>query len=133
MLKSKNVNDDGISLTAHCWRMPSQGLQWGKWMITVPLWGGLATTMMMMFVVIIWQVDCFGCERLNQTYQCHHPWILLICQCCRGTLFSHYYSTGGNSGAVVDGSGRACGEGNIREERAEEDNDGFLSSGGGKR
>jgi hypothetical protein len=40
---------------------------------------------------------------------------------------------GGVGGIVGGGGGRVRGEGNVGEEEAEEDNDGFLSMGGGKR
>jgi hypothetical protein len=45
---------------------------------------------------------------------------------------SHYYSMRGDGGNVVIGSGHVRREGNVGEEEAEEDNDGFLSSGCGK-
>jgi hypothetical protein len=45
----------------------------------------------------------------------------------------HYYSMGGaDGGIVVGGSKCACGKGNVGEEEAEEDNNRFLSLGGGK-
>ncbi len=52
----------------------------------------------------------------------------------QGNFASHCYSVGGGgSGIIIGGSGCAHSEGNVREEEAEQDNDGFSSSGGGKR
>jgi hypothetical protein len=48
-------------------------------------------------------------------------------------LVSHYYSMKGDGGIVVGGGGCTCSEGNVGEEEAEEDNNGFSSLGGGKR
>ena len=46
---------------------------------------------------------------------------------------SHYYSVGGDGGNIVVGSESARSKGNVGDEEAEEDNDGSLPSGGGKR
>jgi hypothetical protein len=49
-------------------------------------------------------------------------------------FLSHNYSIGGGSGIVGGGSSEHLGgKGNVREEEAEEGNDGFSSSGSGKR
>jgi hypothetical protein len=53
----------------------------------------------------------------------------------RDFISHHYYSTGGgdDNGDVLGGGRRVRNKGNVREEEAEEDNNGFLSSGRGKR
>ncbi len=102
-------------------------------MAILPTWGRLTMTKMMRSVIVILQIHRSGCERSNQTYQCHCRRILSISQQRRGTLFPIITAWGGVGGDVVSGGGRARGKGNVREEDAEEDNDGFSSSGGGKR
>jgi hypothetical protein len=46
---------------------------------------------------------------------------------------SPYYCAGGGSCVVGGSGGHTRGKDNVRDKEAEEDNDGFLSSGSGKR